>query len=907
MALLPLTALVVVQNLDERAHISDEARQNALAAAESIAAEEGRLVDDAIRLLTALAATPAVHAVDTTECDEALRRVLAQSESYANLGVVGADGLLRCSALPFTPPVDLSDREWFREAVETRGPAAGSFQVGRVTGIATINVGVPVSSTTGMIEAVVFAALDLERLSLAALRGHDLTPGTVVTVFDPNRTVLVRSGDALFSPGATLPDMAVVDDVVRLGGGTFERAALDGTQRLHGFTTIRGGPTGELTGYALVTIPSATAYAEADASLLVGILTLLALGLLGMVGAYVAADRLITRPLHAVTETASRIATGDLSARTGVTAGRGGELGQLATTVDGMAAALEEREQALRAAEVRYRTLVERLPSVVYIDEPDTDANSVFVSPSVEAVTGYAVQEWTAGSGFWQRCVHPDDLEAAVADLARGLASTEPFTSEYRFRTKSGRFIWVSDDAVVVRDAAGTAQYVLGVFTDVTERRQLEQQLLDARRMEGIGRLAGGVAHDFNNLLTAIIGYADLARDDLGDDQAVATQIREIAGAAERARDLTAQLLAFARRQVLRPRLVDVDAVVVDLVPMLTRLIGEDVRIETRLRAGGARARVDPAQLGQVIVNLVTNARDAMPEGGLVEIVTDVETLAGTRILGPLDGSVRGETASPGTYVVIDVRDTGTGMDPATQEHLFEPFFTTKSPGAGTGLGLSTSYGIVKQSGGYLDVRSRPGQGTTFRVRLPVATEDDPAEGDAVEPPAGAVAAPASDATADAPVSASDRRSILVVEDEPAVRMLAARILRSTGAEVEAVASGEDALALADGARRFDLLVTDVVLPGLSGPQVAERLLAMGRVARVLYTTGYPRDRLGARGLVDPSIELLEKPYLPDALVAHVERLVGRSDGRDPVAGDGADTDGATPNGDGADADGGAA
>ena len=384
-------------------------------------------------------------------------------------------------------------------------------------------------------------------------------------------------------------------------------------------------------------------------------------------------------------------------------------------------------------------------------------------------------------------------------------------------------------------------------------RKAIERQLQEAQKMEAVGRLAGGIAHDFNNLLTAILGFSSLALDRLaGVDGRF--EIEQVKQAAERAARFTRQLLAFSRQQVMSPRLIDPVDAINQMVPMLRQLLGEDVELNTAGRLGASRVKVDPGQFEQVIMNLAVNARDAMPMGGTIRIRVDSIDLSkvdAARLQLP-----------PGPYVMVEAVDTGTGMDAATRARIFEPFFTTKPPGQGTGLGLSTVYGILQQSGGGIDVESAVDEGSTFRVYLPL--------GAAPEPPRVSIAPAARKAR-------EREASVLVAEDEEAVRALIRAVLTDAGFRVFEAASGSEARALVYSLEHpVDLLITDVVMPGLVGPDLAKIVLDRFPQTRVLYITGYASHASVPAGFFNEGDVLMLKPFLPEQLLAKVhERLDG--------------------------------
>jgi PAS domain S-box-containing protein len=511
--------------------------------------------------------------------------------------------------------------------------------------------------------------------------------------------------------------------------------------------------------------------------------------------------------------------------------------------------ARRDAEEALRESEARYRSLVEHTSDIITMS--DAEGRWQYVSPSVERILGYTPQEFLALDPF--SAVHPEDLAEVTEAFRRLVHEGVPFSAnEFRFRHKSGawRILEVISTMRTTHEGRTT---VLGAVRDVTDRRMLEEQFRQSQKMEAVGRLAGGVAHDFNNLLTVIQGYCDLLREEVRDEPRLREDVEEIAEAAERAAGLTRQLLAFSRRQLLAPRVVDLNDVVARMEGLLRRLIGEDIELATRLDAGLGPVRADPNQLEQVVMNLAVNSRDAMPSGGKITLETANIEVRTPIVHGP-------ETVPAGSYATLAVTDTGTGMDPETLEHLFEPFFTTKEPGKGTGLGLATVYGVVRQSGGHVLVRSDPGRGTTVRVYLPRVEAAAKVEGG--ERPQGPL--PRGTGT------------ILLVEDEDQVRVLAREILTRHGYRVLEARGATEALAIATRPQgEIDLMLTDVIMPGLSGRELAERLAALQPAMRVMYMSGYADRGIVHEGELHAGTAYLQKPFTPDALVRMVRDVLG--------------------------------
>ncbi len=502
-------------------------------------------------------------------------------------------------------------------------------------------------------------------------------------------------------------------------------------------------------------------------------------------------------------------------------------------------------EEERAKAQKQYQELFSGVRDVVFSLSPD--GIITVLNPAFETVTGMRTIDWV-GKSFLE-LVHTDDAERAMHDLQQSLSSQTRDGNPIRIKTAKG--FRSAEIISAPRLEEGRVVGILGIGRDVSDRVTLEEQLRQSQKMDAIGRLAGGIAHDFNNLLTVIIGMGQMVLESMDKDSSQAADIREVVKAGDRAAEMTRQLLAFSRKQVIEPRDLDVNSVVTNIEKMLRRMIGEHIKLVTSPMKGLDIVRADAGQIEQVVVNLVVNARDAMPKGGTVTMTTsnaEVDAAFAARI----------PDAKPGAYVRLSVSDTGSGMSPEIQTRIFEPFFTTKELGKGTGLGLSTVFGIVQQAGGFIHLDSEVGRGTTFNIYLPRA-ESSKASGQR---------------QSIATTILKGTETILVVEDTPAIRDLAVRILQGYGYTVLSALGGDEALQVSAGAGKIDMLITDVVMPGMGGRDLADKLAATRPGLKVIYMSGFTDDTLSRQGVLEEGIELLPKPFTPKALGERVRMVL---------------------------------
>ncbi|WP_242343326.1 ATP-binding protein [Anaeromyxobacter terrae] len=830
-AVVPALGILTYAAREHRRLLEVGVEQESHAIARLLAERNSRVIERARGVLMGISRLPSLRAGDGEACSRDLAPIVAATVELGNLGAVALDGEYFCRAAGGRR-VNLLDRDNVRVPLETGEFAVGAYRVSRSRGVPSIGFGLPVRDDGGRITAVAIAMLDVQALQ-RDLDAMELPQGGAAALLDREGTILaLRPYDAKLV-GTKLPSAlhaGAMDDVARRAVGP------DGVERIYGFHDVFMGP-GPAALHAAAGVPIADAYAPVNRILLRTFLAFGGVALLALVAAGFAAERLLVRKLRALMAAARRIAGGDYSARVGLEPGRE-ELGQLIGAFDEMAHSLESLSR-------QNRLILDSVgEGIIGIDRAGL---IVFANPAAARALGRSVEELLGQDGHG--LVHPTTLDGSPVPAAECRIRAAMRDGIVRhgvdeaFRRRDGSAFPAEFVASPLVDGGAIVGLVLA-FRDVGERRRLEEQLRHSQKMEAVGQLAGGVAHDFNNLLTAIISFARLVQESLPPEHASQPDVREIVVAAERAGTLTRQLLAFSRRQRLAPRVVHLAEVVRGMEPMLRRILGETVALEVDVRAPGTVV-ADPGQLELAVLNLAVNARDAMPEGGRLLVAVDERAAS--------EAIAEEAALPPGPVALLSVRDAGVGMDEATQARVFEPFFTTKPLGKGTGLGLSTVYGIVSQSGGAIRVRSTPGQGSEFRILLPLHAEE---------------AAP--EAAARLERAWGGHETILLVEDDPAIRAVARRALDGAGYRVIDAASAEGGLTAAEALQGpLHLLVSDVILPGRNGWDLARELEQRRPGVRVLFVSGYARHASGV-ALVPADAPFLAKPFAPDDLLRAV-------------------------------------
>jgi PAS domain S-box-containing protein len=845
LAVLPAVVLILINASDRRAADLRGERET-LGRLSRIAAEQEREgFSQARQLLTTLAELEIVRRTEAEACGVLLARILKQNPRYANLGLVNADGKIVASGLPMAEPLEAGSRTWYRRAVATGRLSVGDFQVGRITGRPSIHLALPMLDDAGGVRGVLFAAFDLSS-QFRDLDSVGVPEGFVNYVMDSKGIVLARVPGGGADIGRPFHAPEIFDQARGSPPMTTELDDVDGTRRLFAFTAVEVFEGSDPI-YVAVGSSRAAALSGANRMLAANFAGLAVVALLA-IGAWMLGDRFLVHRTRSLVRVVRQLGSGNLEARAPRPYDRG-ELGQLERAFDAMAESLQRRNASLLESAERFRGIAETIQEAFWIVSPNLDRVE-YVSPAFEQIWGRQRTEVQQRPALLVETVHPDDrarVTAAYATMASG-----GFHEEYRILRPDRSTRWILSHAFPVRGDDGLVERIIGVSEDRTERKRLEEQFLQSQKMDALGRLAGGVAHDFNNLLTIISGYGEILLTNPALDDESRTQLREIVASSQRASSLTRQLLAFSRKQVVQVEPLDLNDVMARMENMLRRIIGENIRLVPSPAKDLGRVLGDPGQIEQVILNLVVNARDAMPRGGTVHLETGNveldEAYARTH-----------EGVKPGPYVMVAVSDTGIGMDAATQARVFEPFFTTKEKGQGTGLGLSTVYGIVKQSGGHIWLYSEPGKGTSFKIFFPQterATEAGPARRTGAAPAGGT-------------------ETILLVEDEANLRNLIRGVLQNRGYTVLEAADGVEAERVSDTfPGPIHLLVTDSVLPHQSGPALSKVLIARREDMRVLFMSGYTEHSVFDQAGVEMGRAFLQKPFAIEALVRKVREVL---------------------------------
>lgn len=866
---LSASAILIASGFSHRSDQIRDAEKSALLLAQSLAAQQEQIAIGTKQMLSTLSYLPEVRGMNTAACNELFRQLQIRNPIYSMISASTPEGNIFASSLPLeTGVVNLFDRKHFRDVLKTLEFSAGEYVVGRVSEVPSLHYSYPVLDSSNNLIAVVSAAFRLEAYS-RFIENVDLPGGAVVVITDHAGVRLFRMPESsLAALGKRIPEVSYTDLSGDAAHGTFWRLAEDGVKRVYAFNRLCLTEGSKPYLYMVAGIAEDEIVRGPNLNmvkdiLLLGLACFVAIGLTWLFGHLV-----FIMPLNRLVEAARRFGGGDLRVRTGLSHSAD-ELGQLAASFDAMASELEARDTERRKAEqalleserqVRHdrallRAVIDSIPDLIFFK----DTNSVFLGCN-KAFKAYSGLDEDELAGKTDLDIAPRDLaESSLLKDREMLASGKPRSNEEWVPFKNGGGGYFDTLRTPYHGPDGELLGLIGVSRDITERKRgeeekekLEIQLFHAQKMESVGRLAGGVAHDFNNMLGVIIGHSELALNRIGPDEAVHHHLIEILKAARRSADFTRQLLAFARKQTVSPKVLDLNDTISGMLKMLQKLIGEDIDLIWNPGHELWKVRMDPSQVDQILANLAANARDAILGVGSVSIRTENVSVTSSRL-----PDRPGLTA--GDYVLLTVRDTGEGMDGNTLEHLFEPFFTTKEFGRGTGLGLATVYGIIKQNAGFIYVESKPVQGAVFRIYLPRFASErvETIENQAEETPKGG------------------SETILLVEDDESMLDLSKTLLENLGYRVFAAKDPREAIHLFESCPgEISLLLTDVVMPAMNGRELAEKITALRPDLQTLFMSGYTAEVIAKNGVLDKGMHFIHKPFRINELAIKIREVL---------------------------------
>jgi PAS domain S-box-containing protein len=835
-----------VQISEKEAEIHAEAGDMTRFAANNLA----QLAEGASQVLTVLSKLPAVPNYDAAACDAYLPEVKKQLPMYDNIAAATLNGDLFCSAFPMKKRGNIADRSYFQNAFQKKMLSFGEYQVGRITGKPAINAGLPVFDENQQLKAVVLVAIDLNWIAQQFPKLH-LPEHASMLVIDRKGTVLYHYPNPEIWQGKDASGYEIVKTILSRGEGITEANGLQGIRKIYSFAPVQGTDKGM---YVCAGISPAVVFADVNLTLMKNLLLLILSAFLAGAVAWFGGDYFIMWRIKTLMKATNDLSEGNLGTRVDLS-GQGDEIGRLGESFNKMASALqqhiEERrqtEEALRQSEEKYRTLFEESKDTIFMSTPD--GRYLDINPAGLEMLGLSSREEALSLDINK------DIFAETEDRKKfqKLLHEKGFVKDYQIemKRKDGRKITVLSTTTVVRNDVGDISAYRGIMRDITEHKRLEQQLVHSQKMEAIGQLAGGIAHDFNNILSAILGYGYLMQTRMGQDDPLKADLEQILESADRAAEVTHSLLAFSRKQVMNSVPLHINDIIRRVEKLLSRIIGEDIEVTTTFSCRNIVVTADAGQIEQVLMNLATNARDAMQHGGKLTFSTGFVELDDTFVHAHGYGK-------PGTYALITVSDTGTGMKPETLAKIFEPFFTTKDTGKGTGLGLAMVYGIVKQHDGYINVYSEPDNGTAFRIYLPTTKAEGPCP---VE-------------TACETLPADGTETILVAEDDEKLRKLSEIVLTKHGYQVILAVDGEDAIKkFGENRDIIRLVMLDMIMPRKSGKEVYDEIVKIKPAVRVIFSSGYTADRIDTDSLLSENVYFITKPVSPKDLLKKVREIL---------------------------------
>ncbi len=842
-AVIPALVFIFYTASEQRNRREAEIREQTMRVAKLATNNIEQLVEGSHQLLIGLSKLPAIRNYDSSGCNNYFSAVKEQLPMYANIAAVKPNGDVFCSAIPIEKKINLADRIFFQSAMQDNGYSIGEYVIARVYEKPSFALGQPVLDRNQRVIAVIYVSLDLNWFK-DQLSKIQVSDNAILTVLDRKQTILYRYPNTDKAMGQTLSGTELTKKIADLDEGiVVAKSAMDGITRIWAFNQVPGTNRSMSVRYG---ISREAAFADINRMLIKNLLILLIITGIVLIIAWFGGEYFIMRRMKLLTRATEELSKGNLSARVDIR-GRQDEINQLGDSFNKMAESLERHIQERKKTEEQYRALFEESKDMIFMSTPQ--GKYLDINPAGVELLGYSSKEEVLDLDISRDIfVNSEDRKAYEQILKQ-----KGFVKEYEleFKRKDGKQLTVLSTTTTLLNNNGDIVAYRGINRDITEHKRLEQQFIQAQKMEAVGQLSGGIAHDFNNILTAIIGYGSILKTKLPQSGFLHEYVNNILTSSEKAANLVKNLLAFSRKQILNPLPVDINTIVTGMQNILERIIGEDIEFTVKAADHDLIVKADKTQIEQVLMNLATNARDAMPSGGKLTI-SAAEVLIDERFI-----KVH-QYGSLGTYAVISVTDTGIGIEKAALEHIFDPFFTTKEVNKGTGLGLAMVYGTIKQHDGFINVYSEPGIGTTFKLYLPLT----------------AVPNQQIDNLPAASVS-SGNETILLVEDNDPVRKVTRTILEEAGYKILEAASGKQAIeCFRENLDKIDLVITDVIMPELSGHDVHSELQKIQPDVKIIYVSGYAADILEQKGMHNDTINFISKPLQPDVLLTKIREIL---------------------------------
>ncbi len=842
-AVIPALVYIFYTASEQRNRREAEIREQTMRVAKLATNNIEQLVEGSHQLLIGLSKLPAIHNYDSSGCNNYFSAVKEQLPMYANIAAVKPNGDIFCSAIPIEKRINLADRIFFRSAMQDKGYSIGEYVIARVYEKPSFALGQPVLDRNQRVIAVIYVSLDLNWFK-DQLSKIQVSDNAILTVLDRKRTILYRYPNTDKAMGQTLSGTELTKKIADLDEGiVVAKSAMDGITRIWAFNQVPGTNKGMSVRYG---ISREAAFADINRMLIKNLLTLLIIAGIVLIIAWFGGEYFIMRRMKLLTRATEELSKGNLSARVDIR-GRQDEINQLGDSFNKMAESLERHIQERKRTEEQYRALFEESKDMIFMSTPL--GKYLDINPAGVELLGYSSKKEVLDLDITKDIfVNSEDRKAYEQILKQ-----KRFVKEYelKFKRKDGKQLTVLSTTTTLLNSNGDIVAYRGINRDITEHKRLEQQFIQAQKMEAVGQLSGGIAHDFNNILTAIIGYGCILKAKLPQSGFLHEYVNNILTSSEKAANLVKNLLAFSRKQILNPLPVDINTIVTGMQNILERIIGEDIEFTVKAADHDLIVKADKIQIEQVLMNLATNARDAMPHGGKLTI-SAAEVLIDERFI-----KIH-QYGSLGSYAVISVTDTGIGIEKTALEHIFDPFFTTKEVNKGTGLGLAMVYGTIKQHDGFINVYSEPGIGTTFKIYLPLTEISDQ---QISNQPATTVS--------------SGSEIILLVEDNDPVRKVTQTILEEAGYKILEAASGKQAIeCFRENQDKIDLVITDVIMPELSGHDVHTELQKIRPDVKIIYVSGYAADILEQKGMHSDTINFISKPLQPDVLLRKIREIL---------------------------------